>query len=161
MDLIFNLLYRKRFWVGIIILSSIGAAFALIMTKRKEYFIKNAPEAYICFSTGLKMATLGKVSDSKDVYDYLEYVRGNTRFVKWNSGGSISNGQNVKVLDYSSDSSLIKVLIRREKHTMQYPSEEEHWIHKSYVFHKPCQYHSPNKLNEQKVAIMETEHLEE
>jgi hypothetical protein len=138
MDLICNLFYRKRFWVGIIIFSAIGAALALIMTKRKEYLIKNAPEAYICFTTGLKIATLGKVSDSTDVRDYLEYVRGNTRFVKWNSGGSIPSGQNVKVLDYSSDSSLIKVLIRREKHTMQYPPEEEHWIHKSYVFFKPC-----------------------
>lgn len=138
MDSIFKLFFSYRFWVSILILSSIGAAVSLVMLKNKENLIFRAPEAYICLGSRSKTATLGKISDSTEVYYYLEYVKGNTPFVKWNSGGSIVNGQNVKVLEYSNDSLLLKVLIRREGRTMQYPSEEVHWVYMNYVSDKPC-----------------------
>ncbi len=137
MILNFKPVLSKRFWIVIVILSLIGATVSLIMIWRKENLILSAKEAYICLGKESRTPTLGKISDSKELQQYRDYINGSTSFVNWKSGGSIVNGQKVKILDYSLDSTLIKVLVIRERNTMHYPSREEHWIHRKYVSEVP------------------------
>ena len=137
MSLNFKPILRKRFWIVVVVVSVSGAAFSSIMIWRKENLIVTAKEAYISLGKESRTPTLGKISDSKELQQYRDYINGSTRFVNWKSGGSILNGQKVKILDYSLDSTLIKVLVIRERNTMHYPSREEHWVHRKYVSEVP------------------------
>ena len=137
MSLNFKPILRKRFWIVVVRVSVIGAVVSSIMILRKENLIVSAKEAYICLGKESRTPTLGKISDSKELQQYRDYINGSTPFVNWKSGGSILNGQKVKILDYSLDSTLIKVLVTRERNTTHYPSREEHWIHRKYVSEVP------------------------
>lgn len=142
MRLNFNPTLRKRFWIVVVAVSAIGAAFSSIMIWRKENLIESAREASICLGNESRTPTLGMISNSKELQQYKDYINGSTPFVKWKSGGSLVNGQKVKILDYSLDSTLIKVLVIRERNTIHYPSREEHWIHRKYVSKVPCSSHN-------------------
>ena len=138
MRLNFKPILRKRFWiVVVVVVSAIGGAVSSIMIWRKENLIESAKEAYISLGKESRTPTLGNISDSKELQQYRDYINGSTRFVNWKSGGSLVNGQKVKILDYSLDSTLIKVLVTRERNTTHYPSREEHWIHRKYVSEVP------------------------
>jgi hypothetical protein len=126
-----------RFLIFLFVGGITAAVWVSINERAFERALATATKAYLCDSSAvmrIAFPTLVSLKDEESVDRYFDVVTGRTN--KLTSGIvaiSEEQGFSVYIIDYNSDSSLCRVYIRRDKHSMMKPREEKHWIWRGYL----------------------------
>lgn len=126
---------------GFVILLLFSGITAAVWVKKNELaferVLETAVRVSLCDSSTVNriaFPTLVNLKNEEDLERYLDVVSGKTnKLTKGIRAISEPQGFSVHIIEYNSDSSLCRVYIRRDKHSMMKPMEEKHWIWRGYL----------------------------
>jgi hypothetical protein len=136
----FRLLKKKRNLALFVALCFAGAVVAYIHSVYEDNELLEAEAMYVCDSSNLKQLrflTITTGTDSLTFKKYMDFVNEKEKHIRFRSY-SIDKNQVVKVIRYEFEDQLAKVVILRNKATLNKPYREDHWIWAGYLQKEPC-----------------------
>ena len=122
-----------RFWIFIAVLTIGGAIYGNIASSLRESKLDEAQSGICTDTREVKHSSLIAIPNLKYQDEYIRAVTDTAVKVVNFQFVLVSEGQDVKILDYSIDSTLLKIAITRAKSTPVRPRYEELWIWEEFV----------------------------
>lgn len=128
-----NLLKEKWFWIIWLMISLIGGVIGFVFKQGIDNKLRESKTATCVEFRNLKAPSIIAIESIDYKEEYIKMLtdtnNGHDNF-PWSV---IDNKQMVQILDYTSDSVLVKVAIRRNNPTWLKPSYEELWVWSKFV----------------------------
>ena len=133
----FSIFRNKWFWIVWLILSLTGAIIGLALSNNEANKLEKASDAICIEFREVPYPSIWGIPDLKFADEYIRVML-DTNIRTHNIQGTtvVENYQEVKILDYSVDSSLVKIAITKEQSKRTRPRYEETWVLENFIRQK-------------------------